>query len=50
MLRERAGVSAEIEPGERSQFDVLLDGELIFSKQSEGRFPEEDEILGAVRA
>ena len=48
MLRERAGVAAEIQPGAKSQFDVLLDGDLIFSKQAEGRFPEEDEILGAV--
>ncbi len=32
-------------PGEKSQFDVLADGQLIFSKQSAGRFPERDEIL-----
>jgi predicted Rdx family selenoprotein len=32
-------------PGARSQFDVLVDGELIFSKQEVGRFPEDDEIL-----
>jgi predicted Rdx family selenoprotein len=31
--------------GERSQFDVVADGELIFSKQREGRYPEVDEIL-----
>jgi hypothetical protein len=29
---------------------VLRDGELVFSKQREGRFPEEDEILSALRA
>jgi len=34
-----------VTPGEHSQFDVLADGGLIFSKQREGRFPEEDEIL-----
>jgi hypothetical protein len=28
---------------------VLDDGELVFSKQREGRFPEEDEILAALR-
>jgi len=28
-----------------SQFDVLADGNLIFSKQREGRFPEREEIL-----
>jgi predicted Rdx family selenoprotein len=31
--------------GEQSQFDVLADGRLLFSKQSEGRFPEHDEVL-----
>jgi predicted Rdx family selenoprotein len=32
--------------GAKSQFDVLSDGDLVFSKQREGRFPEEDEVLG----
>ena len=34
--------------GAKSQFDVLVDGELVFSKQREGRFPEHDEILARV--
>jgi len=29
---------------------VVVDGELIFSKHDEGRFPEEDEILAALGA
>lgn len=32
-------------PGAKSQFDVVLDGRVLFSKQSVGRFPEHDEIL-----
>jgi predicted Rdx family selenoprotein len=43
------GIAAEIVEGEQSQFDVLSDGELIFSKQREGRFPEEDEMLELLR-
>lgn len=39
------GIAASIAEGAKSQFDVLADGELAFSKQREGRFPEEDEIL-----
>jgi selT/selW/selH-like putative selenoprotein len=35
---------AEIEEGAKGQFDVLADGEVIFSKQREGRFPEHSEI------
>jgi hypothetical protein len=39
---------AEAVPGETSQFDVVADGKLIFSKQQEGRFPEHDEITRAL--
>jgi hypothetical protein len=42
---ERAGHDASPREGERSQFDVIADGELVFSKQREHRFPEPDEIL-----
>jgi predicted Rdx family selenoprotein len=38
-------VEATAREGEHSQYDVLRDGELLFSKQREGRFPEEDEVL-----
>jgi len=27
-------------------FEVTVDGDLIFSKKTEGRFPEDDEIQG----
>jgi predicted Rdx family selenoprotein len=37
---------AQIEEGGKGQFDVLSDGELLFSKQQEGRFPEHAEIRG----
>jgi predicted Rdx family selenoprotein len=37
---------AQIEEGAKSQYDVVADGELIFSKQQEGRFPEHSEIRG----
>jgi predicted Rdx family selenoprotein len=39
------GHIAEMTEGERSQFDVFADGELVFSKQSEGRFPEIADLL-----
>ena len=34
--------------GAKSQFDVVAEGALVFSKQRKGRFPEEDEILSAL--
>jgi predicted Rdx family selenoprotein len=36
--------------GDKSQFDVVADGELIFSKQREGRWPETEEIIRALDA
>ena len=43
MLSER-GVEASAVPGGKGQFDVIRDGELVFSKHSVGRFPGEGEI------
>ena len=43
------GIPAQDIPGAKGQFDVLRDGELVFSKQETGRFPEHDEILSALR-
>jgi selT/selW/selH-like putative selenoprotein len=44
------GIPAQDLPGSKGQFDVLRDGELVFSKQQAGRFPEHAEILSALRA
>jgi len=35
---------AVAEEGAKSQYDVVVDGEVIFSKQKEGRFPEPGEV------
>ena len=45
---ERTEHQAEIVEGAKSQFDVLADGRLVFSKQKEGRFPEVDEIISSL--
>ena len=46
---ESKGIPAAAVEGRNSQFDVLADGKLVFSKQAKGRFPEEDEILALLR-
>jgi hypothetical protein len=43
-----AGHDAVALEGANSQYDVVADGTLVFSKQREGRFPEDDEILRAL--
>lgn len=40
--------SAEMVPGVKSQFDIFVDDDLVFSKQREGRWPELAEILAAL--
>jgi hypothetical protein len=38
------GHDAEAVSGKKSQFDVVADGTLVFSKQAEGRYPTAEEI------
>jgi Rdx family len=40
--------TAEMQEGAKSQFDVLVDDRLVFSKQEAGRWPELAEILSAL--
>jgi len=40
--------SAEMHEGAKSQFDVFVDDELVFSKQRDGRYPELTDILAAL--
>jgi putative cofactor-binding repeat protein len=35
---------AVAEEGAKSQYDVVVDGNVIFSKQEQGRFPEPGEV------
>ena len=44
MLTEAGHDAAAVE-GAKSQYDVVADGNLVFSKQREGRFPEEAEVV-----
>jgi selT/selW/selH-like putative selenoprotein len=46
-LRSHGFDATDLE-GETGQFDVVADGELVFSKQQAGRFPEPGEILAAL--
>jgi hypothetical protein len=36
--------------GAKSQYDVVVDGETIFSKQQLDRFPEDGEVLELLRS
>jgi len=43
-------VDCELIRGDGGIFDVTVDGDLLFSKHKEGRFPNSAEILEALRA
>jgi selT/selW/selH-like putative selenoprotein len=49
-IKDAVGIDAEVVVGARGQFDVVVDGDLVFSKQAEERFPEPDEIITAIQA
>lgn len=43
-MKKRFDVETELIKGKDGVFEVELDGELIFSKKSVGRFPEHGEV------
>jgi hypothetical protein len=45
----RHGIDASIAEGQKSQFDVVRNGDLVFSKQKEHRWPEPDEVLSRLQ-
>jgi selenoprotein W-related protein len=49
-VKEATGIDADLVRGGGGVFDVEVDGELLFSKKAEGRFPENDEIIERLRA
>lgn len=49
-LKERLGLDATLIPGHGGIFEVSVDGAVIFSKKSAGRFPEPGEIAGMIES
>ena len=49
-IKQALGVDVEVVAGARGQFDVVADGELVFSKGKAHRFPDPDEIIVALRS
>ena len=44
-LKQNFGAESTLIPGGGGVFDVSVDGKIIFSKKSVGRFPESGEIV-----
>jgi selT/selW/selH-like putative selenoprotein len=47
-VKKTRGIESELVKGSGGQFEVSLDGRLIFSKKKEGRFPLTNEILDQI--
>jgi selT/selW/selH-like putative selenoprotein len=49
-IKGETGVESELICGGGGIFDVVVDGEMIFSKHELDRFPEPDEILAKIQS
>ena len=49
-IKQHRGVESTLTRGSGGEFEVTVDGQLVFSKRKERRFPELDEILSQLPA
>jgi len=49
-LAHRFGLQAELIPSSGGVFEVTVDGDLVFSKKALDRFPDPEEIFGAIES
>lgn len=49
-MKDEFEVESELLEGGGGDFIVIADGQTIFSKNDVGRFPEDDEIVAALKA
>jgi selT/selW/selH-like putative selenoprotein len=49
-VKKNRSVEIVLHKGSGGQFEVVLDGTLIFSKKQVGRFPDPQEILALIPA
>jgi selT/selW/selH-like putative selenoprotein len=44
-IKQQRGIDANLVRGSGGEFEVTLDGTLLFSKKQSGRFPDFEEVL-----
>ena len=49
-IKKARGLDATLLQGSGGQFEVVLDGNLIYSKKQMGRFPEVSEVMEKIPA
>jgi len=45
VIEQETGHRVTLVPGGRGEFTVVADGNVLWDKHAEGRFPEHDEVL-----
>ena len=48
-LQTAIGMKANLIPGSKGVFDVIVDGKLVFSKYKTGRFPRQGEVANKLK-
>jgi selenoprotein W-related protein len=49
-LKKALDVDCDLVEGSGGVFEISVDGKKVFSKKALGRFPQDGEILGLIRA
>jgi len=49
-IKKLRGVDSTLVRGSGGEFEITVDGQLMFSKKAEGRFPEFEEVLAKLPA
>ena len=49
-IKKQKGIDATLVRGSGGEFEITLDGRLIYSKRAQGRFPEFAEVLDLLPA
>jgi selT/selW/selH-like putative selenoprotein len=47
-IKASFGFDADLKPSQGGCFEVVADGELVFSKLKEGRFPDHREVVSSL--
>ena len=48
-MDQEFGTSTRLIKGANGVFEVIVDGDLVFSKKSLGRFPDDGEVASTIR-
>ena len=49
-IKQQRGVDSTLTRGSGGEFEITVDGQLIFSKKQQGRFPDLQEVLALIPA